>query len=52
MGGIDGLADTICLYIVDPTDTMSVLLQWSVLYLAYFPQVQKTLQQLTDKVDL
>ena len=50
MGGPDGFADTICIYIVDPVDGMAMLLQWSMLYLAYFPEEQQRLQQLTDKV--
>ena len=50
MGGIDGFADTINLYTPDAVDTMSTMLQWAVLYLAYFPDVQKRLQLCIDKV--
>ena len=50
MGGEDGFKDTINLYIVDPVDTMAILLQWAMLYLAYFPDVQKKLRDVIDKV--
>ena len=50
MGGIDGLADTVNMYALDPVDTMSVLLDWAVLYLAYFPDVQRRLQQRIEEV--
>ena len=50
MGGLDGFADTISLYSVDPVDTDSHLLQWIILYLAYFPNVQTEMQTLIDQV--
>ena len=50
MGGIDGFVDTINLYTPDAVDTMSSMLQWAVLYLAYFPDVQKRLQLHIDEV--
>jgi cytochrome P450 len=50
MGGIDGLADTIGLYTVDPVDTMSSVLQWAILYLAHFPQVQQRMRKLIEDV--
>ena len=50
MGGICGFVDTIALYIMDPVETVAGLLEWYMLYLAHFPEVQTRLQQLTDDV--
>ena len=50
MGGLRGFVDTIAIYIMDPVETVSGLLEWCMLYLAYFPEVQTRLQQLTDEV--
>ena len=50
MGGIRGFADTLVLYILDPVESVSGLLEWTMFYLAYFPEVQSQLQQVTDKV--
>ena len=43
-------ADTISLYTHDAVHSVAVLVEWVVLYLAYFPGVQAEIQRLTDKV--
>ena len=50
MGGIRGFADTLILYFMDPVESVSGLLEWTMFYLAYFPEVQSQLKQVTDKV--
>ena len=50
MGGIDGFADTIVIYAIDPADSHVHLLRWIILYLAYFPEVQTEMQTRIEQV--
>ena len=50
MGGEKVFQDTISLYTHDAIHSVAVLVEWAVLYLAYFPEVQQQMQLLTDKV--
>ena len=52
MGGMNRFADTIIMYTVDHVDTLGHLIEWAILYLAYFPEQQKKLQKCTDEVML